>query len=41
MKKILVVLMAMLTMAVMLTGCGGDSKKSSLSCRRRYFRNYS
>ena len=31
MKKILVVLMAMLTMAVMLTGCG----------RRRYFRNYS
>ena len=25
MKKILVVLMAMLTMAVMLTGCGGDS----------------
>lgn len=27
MKKILVVLMAMMTMAVMLTGCGGDSKK--------------
>ena len=29
MKKILVVLMAMLTMAVMLTGCGGDSKKAA------------
>ena len=27
MKKILVVLMAMLTMAVMLAGCGGDSKR--------------
>ena len=27
MKKILVVLMAMLTMAVMLTGCGGTAKK--------------
>ena len=29
MKKILVVLMAMLTMAVMLAGCGGDSKKAA------------
>ena len=29
MKKILVVLMAMMTMAVMLTGCGGDSKKAA------------
>ena len=29
MKKILVVLMAMLAMAVMLTGCGGDSKKAA------------
>lgn len=29
MKKFLVVLMAMLTMAVMLTGCGGDSKKAA------------
>ena len=29
MKKILVVLMAMLTMAVMVAGCGGDSKKAA------------
>ena len=29
MKKILVVLMAMLTMAVMMAGCGGDSKKAA------------
>ena len=29
MKKILVVLMAMLTMAVMLTVCCGDSKKEA------------
>ena len=27
MKKILVVLMALLTMAVMVAGCGGDAKK--------------
>ena len=29
MKKILVVLMAMLTMAIMVAGCGGDSKKAA------------
>ena len=29
MKKILVVLMAMRTMAVMFTGCGGDSNKAA------------
>ena len=29
MKEILVVLMAMLTMVVLLTGCGGDSKKAA------------
>ena len=29
MKKILVVLMALLAMAVMVTGCGGDAKKAA------------